>query len=451
MVFGALHPGPGIAWFDALWFEVDGVPYQPSLVTDISEAQLDWLTRSVQEFRTEEPDTGFDDLTFLSDMVGQARIISLGEGTHGTSEFFKMKHRITEFLAHEMGATVFAIEANMPESRAINRYVLDGEGDAITALNGIYFWTWYTQEVLDMIEWMRSYNASGQGQIQFYGFDAQTPTVAADNVEAFIAELEPSYSESVRASYDVVRRVYADRIRSYSDPSVVVDLKAWLDEASKVLNHLEARRADYLANKPAIDVDWAIQDARVVLQAGDPRSRDRSMADNVDWILEHSPADTRIVLWAHNGHVKRAPSRMGGYLSERHGDDMAVFGFAFHEGRYTAVGPDGLGTYTTSASEPGSVEWAFHNTGVERAMLDLRLANPDDSASGWLTRSIDFRSIGAVARSYAFSRTVLTDDYEVIVYFDQSTASQLLTRPLLDAVVPLGPGPFARVPDASFR
>lgn len=424
--FGALLTGNGVAWFDAFSFEVGGAAYQPPLLFDINAAQLHWLEQNARVFDTEEPGSAFGDLTFLEEMVGSARIVSLGEGTHGTREFFKMKHRITEFLANQMDFTLFAIEANMPESRAINRYVLHGEGDPRLALDGIYFWTWNTREVLDMIEWMRSFNASGQGQIQFLGFDAQIPTVASRNVEAFVDEVEPSYSQAARVSYDVVRRVYGARVRSYTDPNVVVDEEAWIIEASKVLTHLESQRADYLRIKPASEVDWAIQDARVVLQSAEPLWRDRSMADNVDWILEHSPPEAKIVLWAHNGHVSRRPRQMGRYLADRHGAEMVVFAFAFHEGRYTARGSSGLGTYTTSASEVGSAEWAFHSTGSPRFTLDLRRASPDNPASSWLTRPLEFRSIGAVARSYAFYSTVLTDEYDSVIFFDQTTPSQLL-------------------------
>ena len=93
-----------------------------------------------------------------------------------------------------------------------------------------------------------------------------------------------------------------------------------------------------------MSVDWAIHNARIVVQAvtsltapGD--YRDRCMAENVDWILGHRPPGTKAVLWAHNGHVSRRPGSMGGFLSRRHGADMVVVGFAFHSGRYTAVAP----------------------------------------------------------------------------------------------------------------
>src|SRR4029450_5293537 len=128
-----------------------------------------------------------EDLRPLKNLVRNARIVALGEGTHGTSEFFRMKHRILEFLATEMGFTIFAIEANMPEAYRVNDFVLTGRGDPKALLKGMYFWTWNTQEVLDMILWMRDFNQSGKGRIEFTGFDMQTPTVAMQIVRDFVA------------------------------------------------------------------------------------------------------------------------------------------------------------------------------------------------------------------------------------------------------------------------
>src|SRR5262249_11245763 len=134
-------------------------------------------------------------------MIGDTRIVSLGEATHGTAEFFRMKHRLVEFLATEMGFTVFAIEASMPEAFRLNDYVLRGEGDPKELLRGMYFWTWNTQEVLDMILWMREFNASGKGRIQFTGFDMQTPTFAEEIVRDFVTKADPDYLAEVNGVY----------------------------------------------------------------------------------------------------------------------------------------------------------------------------------------------------------------------------------------------------------
>jgi len=97
-----------------------------------------------------------------------------------------------------MGFTLFSIEANMPEAYRLNDYVLSGTGDPAELLRGLYFWTWNTEEVLDMIRWMRAFNASGKGRIQFTGFAMQTPTVALEAVRDFVSRHEPEYAPTVR-------------------------------------------------------------------------------------------------------------------------------------------------------------------------------------------------------------------------------------------------------------
>src|SRR5690242_4806914 len=136
---------------------------------------------------TNETRHSFADLQRLKPLIGNARIVSHGEDTQGTRDFFQLKHRMLEFLANEMGFTIFSIEANMPEAYRVNDYVLTGQGDAKTLLKGMYFWTWNTQEVLDMMYWMRDFNVAGEhdAPIQFTGFDMQIPTVAMQTVRDF--------------------------------------------------------------------------------------------------------------------------------------------------------------------------------------------------------------------------------------------------------------------------
>ena len=102
----------------------------------------------------------FSDMQPLKQILSNRRIVGMGESTHGSHEFFAMKHRMLEFLVKQMGFRVFAIEANFTECRAINDYVLYGKGDAKKVIGGMYFWTWNTQEVLDMVSWMRQFNQS---------------------------------------------------------------------------------------------------------------------------------------------------------------------------------------------------------------------------------------------------------------------------------------------------
>lgn len=433
IVFGVLLPGNGTAWFDNLEIELDGKRYGPYIA---GNEQINWLKENAIQFNTAEPVEDDTDLEKLKSLIGDAKIVSLGEGTHGTSEFFKMKHHIVKFLAEEMGFTVFAIEANMPEARRVNDYILYGKGDVKEALAGLYFWTWNTQEVLDMLKWMREFNASGKGHIEFYGFDMQFPQVAMKNVEQFIEKTEPEYFDSLASSYNKIKEIYKKRMStSYKDfPDSLYE--NWYHEAFRVYKHLERKRGEYLKNFEYTVVEEAIQDCRIVVQSaaknmqGKP-ARDESMAANVEWIVSHSQPGTKIILWAHNGHVSKDVEfykPMGKYLYERYGNKMVVFGFLFGEGKYTANGKNGLSSYGTSLPEPGCIEYAFQKTSIPQFILDLRNISYS-SFSKWLNEEMYFRSIGAMAMDYAFYKTVLPKQFDAVIYFDKTTPSKLLAFP----------------------
>ncbi len=148
-----------------------------------------------------EPDSPLDDLTPLATIVGDATIVMLGEATHGTREFFQLKHRIVRYLVTNLGFTLFGIEASWPECTDINDYVVNGIGEAAQALAGQGFWTWDTEEVLSLIEWMRSYNSvtPHDRRVRFFGFDAVHAPLACTMVshtslvwtQHYALEIEP--------------------------------------------------------------------------------------------------------------------------------------------------------------------------------------------------------------------------------------------------------------------
>src|SRR5207253_1175392 len=144
----------------------------PSSISVPSEV-TSWFKSAAIPLDSTSPESGWDDLRRMESTIGNARIVAMGEATHGTREFFQLKHRMLEFLVEKKGFTVFGIEANWPESLAINDFVLNGTGDATEALDSLYFWTWNTDEVLDMIRWMRKYNQDPKhtNKVKFFGFD----------------------------------------------------------------------------------------------------------------------------------------------------------------------------------------------------------------------------------------------------------------------------------------
>jgi erythromycin esterase len=429
VLLGVTLHGSGTAWFDDLHIDIDGVPLTLPIASP-THAQISWLQQHAAPFTTLEPGVDDAELTPLDDIIGNARIVGLGEGTHGTSEFFKMKSRIVSYLARNLGFTIFAIEANMPEAYKMNDYVLNGNGDPKELLAGMYFWTWNTQEVLDMVNWMRQFNQSGQGRIQFLGFDMQFAGVAMNHVAEFAGRADPALMSMVVSNYGTVALV----VNQPSGQANSTEVTSAMMAAKTVWQQLVANRAQYVQHQDPATVDWAIQNAQIVLQcvttqsAGDGTYRDAQMAANIEWIAVQNPG-ARIVLWAHDYHISRQPGSMGGALAQYFGPDYVTIGQFFHEGSYNAVNSQGLGPNLAEPSFSGSMEYAFHQAGVPQQILNLHLANSSDPESSWFFGPYWDRTIGAVAELGFVLDSLVTSEFDAIVFFDQTNPSTLLNFP----------------------
>jgi erythromycin esterase len=437
--FGCLLPGSGTAWFDDLRVELDGALFvqEKPVPFEANTDQVEWLMTQAHPFGSDDPTLDHSDLIFMDELVGDARIVALGEATHGTAEFFRMKHRLLRYLAEEKGFTLFAIEASMPEAERLNDYVLGGDGDPAELIAGMYFWTWKTEEVLAMVEWMRQYNEQG-GHLEFHGNDMQFPGLAMRTALDFMQAHAPDLAADAAVPYAEMRGTIRAARNSGGKRAKVSDKVAAAVES--VYLQLGERRDELVHEASPREVDWGIQNARLVAQNvglsnGSGGERDRFMADNTDWLLQQAGPEAKIVIWAHNAHVSRdgfpGAASMGKHLAERHGSDMFVMGFCFTEGSYTAVEKGrGVGRSGTSAARPGSAEWAFLQTGQPRLIVDLRTAQPGSAESGWVSKPLDLRSIGAMAMDEAFSQKVLTDEFDALIYFETSTPSvQLANSP----------------------
>ncbi len=403
------------------------------------ERPVDWIRNHAIPLQTVEAGHGFDDMQPLAKVVGNARIVALGEATHGTHEFFQLKLRILEFLASQRGFTVFAMEASMPDSYRLNDFVLNGTGDPRQLLKRLIYPIWNTEEVLDMILWMREFNRSGKGPIKFTGFDMQTPRAAIETVQSFVAAHDKSYAARLDPIYAEVTRRTKSGLSAAGSPSQKSEDHLLALQCRGVVEHLIQSRSRFLhLGVAADDVDWIIQDARVVLQylqlASGERSRDRCMAQNVKWIADHNPG-AKIVLWAHNGHVKYTNppgfDPMGGYLHGIFGRDLVNFGFSFNQGSFRAM-EDGK-TFREFTVEPlaeNSLDRTLASTGIPLFALDLRQVPKDGPVARWFRQDRDTRSIGAVySEKDAESPMAISSQrwpraFDVVLFVEKTTAAR---------------------------
>jgi erythromycin esterase len=467
LTFGVLLYGAGTVWVDDLTLEAVGndvavtrEPFETPLMQEtrdpavlpakpvnldfeadaiaepkaapLTDAQKTWLKSHLVPFDTDEPGKGVADLLPLKPVIGGARVVALGEGTHGTREHFRMKHRLTEFLATQLAFTHFAIEANGPETERVNDYVLGGEGDARTVVAGMLFWTWNTQEVVDLVEWMREYNRSAKVKLQFLGFDMQFGKLAMEDTRAFVGKADPDFGKKLEEAYRDLWEYWEfdPDARKKVDALSKDEKQARAKKAWEVAEHVEKNRDRYAVKLSAAEVDRAVRTARVAAQAAQSQAegggyRDKCMAENVRHILDRAPEGSKIVLWAHNGHVGKHPGAMGSHLAKAYGDKMVVVGFGSGEGTYTAIkqGKGLVGDNKLLPPAAGSVEEALRSTGVPRAVLDLRTAAKEPNGR-WVAEPRPFRSIGALAMDAQFFPTRVSESYDVLVYFDKTEATK---------------------------
>jgi erythromycin esterase len=400
-----------------------------------------WLDRAAIPLTTDDPQQPFADLEPLRAMIGNARVVALGEATHGTREFFRMKDRILRFLVKEMGFTAFAIEATWPESNRLDRYVRTGVGNPDTLLSGLYFWTWNTTEVLEMIGWMRQHNVGG-GNLGFYGFDMQAPGMAIHNVREFVRVVDPAALDDVTRRTDCLA-AYANTPDGRTTTQAYSSLSGAHRDACRadlqsVHDALVNRRVAYTAASDADRHALAVRSARVAIQfeemASSRRSRDAAMAENALWLLERLGPNGKIVLWAHNFHVSTLPGAMGRDLRAALGNNLVILGFGFGTGSFTGVrmqssSPRGLETLLAPAIVPFSYEHYFSSISKPAFLLDLRRPLPPDSGS-WLAGPRPSRSIGCCMdpdqpQLYMY-QSQLPKEFDLLIYFGASSPTTVL-------------------------
>lgn len=423
IAFGGLLSGKGTAWFDNFEVYIDGEKYVdiPPRTTPLTQEEKAYLKKHIYPLESYEPEhKSWKDLKVLNHLIADAKIVALGEVSHGSREIFKMKHRIVKHLAENEDFDIFSIEASMPEAYKVNDYI-NGLDDSLSALiKGMHFWTWSTEEVYEMADWMRTFHESGH-PISFTGFDMQFFSGPVNELMERFEENEDVYT-ALDTLYNTLRNITLSRRRAMA--------MTIPDEQQQQIDSILALTQSAIKSSALSrgEVAWLEQNIRIIRQNLDKNhmSRDRYMADNLLWIRNRNPA-SKIVAWAHNGHIQKTSSRMGQFVSDSIHNDYVTFGFAFYKGSYTAAGSEGLKEYPAQEAYPGTYEYFLHSMGEPYFILDLKqLKAEKDSRAAWLLGELGFRGVGAVKMEEEFMSTNISEDFDYLIFIDTSTSSVLL-------------------------
>jgi erythromycin esterase len=424
--------GEGILWIDNLKLYIDNkqVSKTQPLNFKANRSELEWLKTHCIPIKTSNAESGLEDLEPLRKIIGDAKIVALGENTHGSSEVYTMKHRLIEFLVTKMNFTIFSLEASLPEAYLLNDYVLQGNGDHKVLLSGMHFWICNTQEVLNIVTWMRKFNTAGKGPIQFTGFDMQYPDLALNNLLNFFEKND----NNLKTKLDSISVLMA--FLKTKDPKNIEgsnDLKILKQRCDTALSLIIRHKANYLRTVQVSEYNLILQNAIVLNQyvtsavkpAGDRFFyRDECMAKNIELILENNP-DTKIILWSHNAHVANQKGYMGNLLKDKFGDKYFSIGFLSNSGTYTAKRTvDVMSNNVLEEGKPGSFEYSFHRLDLPYFLFDFKQLDTTNHDSNWLSRSLNYRSIGALATNEQFIKSNISKLYSSIIYIDSTHASK---------------------------
>lgn len=422
---GGILKGRGPAWFDNLELTIDGKPFRDTLVpapkSRLTREDKRELRKYVYPLRTFDPEEeNSSDLHVLNELIGESSVVALGENSHGSSEIYKMKERLIRYMAKNMGFDIFSIEANMPESYHVNTYMHDGQGAPKHLIYGMGMWIWDTREMLSLVKWMRSFNQF-DGKIDFTGFDMQSS-------DESVAILKTAFKDDGHAA-QLLGRIEAalKKVVSFSsignfqiDPKIAENIKHDLTQLENRIDLLsigERRKAWLRQNTTLI---------RQFLGQGPLVWRDRCMADNLLWIKRQNPS-SRIVVWAHNGHIEKNTSMMGDILQDSLVRDYVNFGFTFHDGKYTGMRRGGRElVHKAQQAYPGTLEYLLDKLGEPVFILDLKKMREQGSpALAWIDE-LWFRHVGVVKIDNEFSDRSVTDKFDYLLFIRESSPSHLL-------------------------
>lgn len=393
--------------------------------------------------------------------VGDARFVLVGEASHGTHEFYRLRAQITKRLIAEKGFNAVAVEADWPDAYRVNQYVrFEGEDeDAIDALAGFQrfpAWMWRNADVLDFVGWLRNYNEHRHSQrAGFYGLDLYSLHASIRAVLDFLDKVDPDAARRARYRYACFES-FGEDTQAYGYAASFGLSKSCENEAISQWVEMRQRAADLARRDGRVARDaffFAEQNARLVKNAEEYyramfhervsswNLRDSHMAETLDALAHHLGPRSKIVVWAHNSHLgdaratemgQRGELNLGQLVRQRHHQDAVSVGFTTYTGTVTAAsGWDSPAERKhVRPALRGSYEALFHETGIPNFLLPL---GGKDKASSSLQEPRLERAIGVIylpqsERVSHYFHAQLSNQFDIVLHFDETRAVEPLER-----------------------
>lgn len=352
----------------------------------------------------------------IGTLVGDARVVALGDATHGTHETYAAKAAFTPELVAN-GFRTIAFEAPYAEFAKLDAYVVDGTGDPRALLALSRYWFWDTNEILDIIEWARAQNASGlTPPIHIAGVDPTEPVTAAAVVIAFLRTVDPAAAESAERDYGCLHKSGggSDRCRA-------------------MVESVRALVAPY-ANDEILHAARVVEQGQRVLARG-TTARDEAMAENILWLAGET---NKVIVFGHNEHWGRTDYRLvdpvlvrsaGAAIADALGDAYFVIGSTILDGTFLAIEytPDLHGTIHAqimTAPSPDDYAVLFAQANVDSMLIPMRVPLP-----AWLSGTHRMRIAGSGVLSRDQATLDLPADfsakYDAVLYIRRSTPTAL--------------------------
>lgn len=314
----------------------------------------------------------------LAAAIPTFKVLGLGEATHGTMEFAQFRSALIMELVREKRLHIVALETTYANALALNDYVLHGKGDVRSALRQLKAWPWITEEMLELLEAIRSYNASqSEGQrVQFVGFDIQ-------QIDAALVFVEQKYG-ALRDFPAIQSDV--EELKEFS--SAWDSYKRWTPELLKkvrnVAEFLEAADPDDLDQQTILVRENLLAAREMWSQPNLNESisrRDELCAEMVQRLLKANDKKG-MAIWAHNGHVmdhkgESAPGvpyeSLGHLIRTKLGADYYALGLGFSAGSFKAFDKNGGGlrSFTAGPARGSSID-ALMTSDSAVSFIDFR-------------------------------------------------------------------------------